>query len=481
MLSVPRVGRVLLQATLLLGAIATTVPNRAQGQATGVAARYASTAYGYSLRAPAFWVRIPTVRWTLAGPPADLTLMTPDHQAALGVIVAPTGNRVYSGPELQDVAFRLLAQENHLSPSVQIQTKRVVVNGVAYETAFGYLISGVPLMATLASVAVTQRHHRLYAIANLVYLQVYTTPPAGSGPAPTDTPYGNAQPPRRLQPAAVSTAGAGRHDAALAGAGDRQIPRERPSDPPAPLPTDRLRGNRCRTFQDDGLAVVDRNCAYKAELQATMTTLSTFTIDRAATDDHRPAAVGVDGFTSVSDPALGYRIEYPAQWTRVPAPGTRVFVRSADQNAGVGVTVARIDAASLSEPDLRSAADHQLATVATQPGPLVHRTVHVGGAAYVVALASGAGVTTPAGGLGQARILVVATASHHRLYTATGLGLTVLGAGEDTTAVLYPYFAPFTTLARRYQGTQDTHAQEADLALRAALTLFIDPHAPSSP
>jgi hypothetical protein len=478
-LSVPRVGRVLLQATLLLGAIATAVPGRAQGQTTRTAPRYTSTAYGYSLRAPGSWGHIPGVRWTPMGPPADLTLMTPDHQAALGVIVAPTGNRVYSGPELQDVAFRLLAQENQISPLVQIQTKRVVVNGVPYETAGGYLISGVPLMATIASVAVTQRHHRLYAIATLVYLQVYTTPPANAGPTPTDTPFGNAEPAQDRRPAAASTAVAGRYDAALAVAGDRQIPRERPSDPPAPLPTDRLRGNRCRTFQDDGLAVVDRNCAFRAELQAMLTMLSTFTIDPAAADDHRPAAVGVDGFTSVSDPALGYRIEYPAQWTRVPAPGTRVFVRSADRVAGVGVTVARIDAASLSEADLRSAADHQLATVATQPGPLVHRTVHVGGAAYVVALASGAGVTTAGGGLGQARIVVVATARRHRLYTTTGIGLTVLGAGEDTTRILYPYFPPFSTLARRYQSTLDTHAQEADLALRAALTLFVDPNVPS--
>ena len=478
-LSVPRVGRVLLQAALLLGAIATAVPGRAQGQTTRAAQRYTSAAYGYALRAPASWVHIPGVRWTPMGPSADLTLMTPDHQAALGVIVAPTGNRVYSGLELQDVAFRLLSQENQISPLVQIQTKRVVVNGVPYETAGGYLISGVPLMATIASVAVTQRHHRLYAIATLVYLQVYTAPPADSGPPPTDTPSGNAEPPQRLQPAAVSTAVAGRYDVSV-GAGDRQIPRERPADPPAPLPTDRLRGNRCRTSQDAGLAVVDRNCAFRAELQAMMTMLSTFTIDPAAADDRRPAAaVGVDGFTSISDPAQGYRLAYPAQWARVPAPGTVAFARSADRNAGVGVTVLQIDAASLSEGDLRSAADHQLATVATYPGALVHRTVHVGDATYVVAFARGAGVTTAGGGLGQARVVVVATAHRHRLYTTTGIGLTVLGAGEDTTRILYPYFSPFSTLARRYQSTLDTHAQEADLALRAALTLFVDPNVPS--
>ncbi len=389
-LSVPRVSRALLQAALLLGAISTAVPGRAQGQTTRATKLYTGAAYGYALRAPASWVHLPGVRWTPMGPPADLTLMTPDHQAALGVIVVPTGNRVYSSPELQDVAFRLLAQENQVSPVVQIQTKRVVVNGAPYETVGGYLISGVPLMATIASVAVTQRHHRLYAIATLVYLQVYTTPPAGTGPTPTDTPIGNAEPAQRLQPAAVSTAVAGRYDVSV-GDGDRRIARERPADPPAPLPTDLLRGNRCRTSQDAGLAVVDRNCAFRAELQAMMTMLSTFTIDTAAADDRRPAAaVGVDGFTSISDPAQGYRLAYPAQWARVPAPGTVAFARSADRTAGVGVTVSQIDAASLSEGNLRSAADHQLATVATYPGALVHRTVHVGDATYVVAFARGA-------------------------------------------------------------------------------------------
>ncbi len=479
-LSVPKVGRVLLQAALLLGAITTAVPDRAQARTAGAATRYTSAAYGYALRAPASWVRLPGVRWTPAGPPADLTIMTPDHQAAFGVIVAPTGDRVYSGRELQDVALRLLAQENQISPLVKIQTQRAVVNGVAYEAAGGFLISGSPLMASVAAVAVTQRHHRLYAIANLAYLQVYTAPPAGPGFSPTDTPVGNAEPARPALPAAVSTAVAARADAAAGSAQDRgrQISRQRPSDPPAPLPTDRLRGNRCRTSQDAGLAVVDRNCAFNADRQALVTIFSSFTIDPTAADDRRPAAaVGVDGFRSVSDPARGYRIAYPAQWARVPAPGTLAFARSADQNAGVGVTVAPIDAASLSEADLSAAADHQLATVATYPGALVHQTVHAGGATYVVAFASGAGVTTPGGGLGQARVVVVATASRHRLYTATGIGLTVLGAGEDSTPILYPYFAPFSTLARRYQSIPDTHAQEAALAFQAALTLVVDPRA----
>ncbi len=288
----------------------------------------------------------------------------------------------------------------------------------------------------------------------------------------------NARSPRPCQPPSP------RANAAPFGAQGRdqswQVPPQRPSDPPAPLPNDQLRGNRCRTSQDAGLAVVDRNCAFNADRQALVTIFSSFTIDPAAADDRRPAAaVGVDGFRSVSDPAQGYRIAYPAQWAIVPAPGMLTFARSADQNAGVGVTVAPINAASLSEADLSAAADHQFATVATSPGAIVHQTVHVGGAAYVVALARGAGVTTAGGGLGQAQVVVVATANRHRLYTTTGIGLTVLGAGEDPTPTLYPYFSPFSTLARRYQGTLDTHGQEAELALRAALTLFVDPHAPA--
>ncbi len=472
-LFVGRAGRVLLQVSLLLGAIATASPSHVLAKTTTM--RYASSAYGYTLQLPSSWTRLAGVRWTLGGPAADLTIMTPDHQAAFGVIVTPTGSRVYSSSELQDVALRLLSQENDILPSVKLQTKKIVINGVPYETASGYISSGLPLMATIVAVLVTQRHHRLYALISLVYLQVFTTP-AASGGEPTPTPEGNGEAPLRA-PAEINAPSAGaRVNTApwgFHGEGREFLPQQ-PLDPPAPLPTDRLRGNNCRTVNDGGLAVVDRNCAFAAEGKALATAISTLKIDPRAEDDHRPAApVSVDGFKSLSDPAQDYRVEYPAQWIRVPAPGTVAFLRSRDQNAGVGVTIAPIDADTLSEADLSAAADHQLALVASIPGALVHKTVHAHGTTFVIAYASGAGVTLTGGSLGQAQIVVVATAYHHRLYTTTGLGLTVLGANNDVTPILYPYFSPFTTLARRYQGLLDTHGQEAQLALRAALTLVV--------
>ncbi len=468
---VPTARRVLLQATLLLGAIATAGPARALAKTNPSSLRYASAAYGYALRLPTSWVRLPGVRWTPGGPTADLTIMTPDHQADLGVIVAPTGNRIYSDAELQSVALRLMSQENYIAPSVKIETKKVVVNGVAYEAAQGYVSSGFPLMATFVAAAVTQRHRRLYAVVSLAYVQEFTA--AQGGFSATPTPQGNSAPLRRAPSTSLLAARALSVGARGWMAG---LPRKRRLAPPAPLPTDRLRGDQCRTNDDAGLNVVDKNCAFAAQSQTLTAMFSSFTIDPRAEDDRRPAAVvGVDGFRSLSDPAQGYRIEYPAQWASASAPGTLVFLRSADQNAGVGVAVKPIAPASLSESDLSVAADRQIATMSSLPGSITHQTVHVGASTFVIAYASGAGVTLTGGSLGQAQIAVVVTASRHRLYATTGLGLTVLGANDDVTPILYPYFSPFTTLARRYQGLLDTHGQEAQLALRAALTLVVAP------
>ncbi len=80
-------------------------------QAAGGTTVYRSAAYGYTLPVPTSWVRVPNVHWTPDGPPADATFMTPDHQAALSVLISPTGNQTYTDTDLQGVARRLLYRE----------------------------------------------------------------------------------------------------------------------------------------------------------------------------------------------------------------------------------------------------------------------------------------------------------------------------------------------------------------------------------
>ena len=49
--------------------------------------------------------------------------------------------------------------------------------------------------------------------------------------------------------------------------------------------------------------------------------------------------------------------------------------------------------------------------------------------------------------------------------------VTVAGAPS-----VYPYFSPFTARARAYQNSLDLEMQEAELALQATGTLYVDPH-----
>jgi len=472
-----------LRATLLLAAVAlagagvASARQPALARMTDALVRYTSQTNGYSLLLPAHWVRVPGVRWTPAGPLADLTIMTPDHQAALGVMVTPTGRTTYSRAELQGIAVRLLYQEDSILPSTSITTKRVVVNGVPYDTAYAYLVSGLPDMATFASVAVTQRNRRLYAVVALAYVQLYTLPLGGTGGAPTSTPEagGGQSAPAGIHPApaAVPTVPTtlGVAPAAAAPAVHTQDrPRDRPVAPPSPR---QWRGNRCPSSSDAGLAIADKNCAWEAEYNTLHAAASSLIIAAHAPADALPAAsVGVDGFTRYVDPVRGYAVAYPAQWTPGTVSGAAAAARSSDGNVLVTVGVQSIGASSLGRSDLQSIAATEIGQVGNALGNISYTTATVNGILYLVAFAPGVSISTAGGGLGQARVSVAVAANHHRLYSTRGIALMV--SSTDATPALSPYFDPFTPFARAYQTSTDTHLQEAGLALQTTLSLVVD-------
>ncbi len=467
-------GRRLALSLAVVVAASAAAGGSASARTAGAVVRYTSQTNGYSLLLPTGWVRLRGVRWTPAGPPADLTIMTPDRQAALGIMVTPTGRTTYSRAELQGIALRLLYQEDNVLSSTSVQTKRLVINGVPYETASAYLVSGLPTMATFLSIGVAQRNHRLFAVAGLVYIQLYTLQQGGPS-EPTATPDGGFGQPIRAgaRPLAVAAPTA---VVAPVVAAPAARPWHRPADAPAPPPTSQWRGNRCPSGDDAGLAIADRNCAWRAENAVLQAVASTLTLSVRAPADRLPAAtVGVDGFVRYADRAHGYAVSYPAQWAPISVPGTSGAVRSPDQNAAATVGVQSINASSLAQSDLQSVAAAQIAQVGSALGNISYRTTSVNGILYLVAFAPGVGISTANGGLGQAQVGVVVAAYRHRLYSVRGVALTV--SSTDATPVLYPYFSPFTPFARGYQNVTDTHGQEAGLALQTALSLVVDPNA----
>ncbi len=492
-LQASRTVRFLVPLALLGVAVGTAAPSHglARAQSLGDVARHTSAAYGYTLRIPTGWTRVPGVRWTPAGPPADLTLMTPDHQAALGVIVSPTGSRRYSEAELRTVALRLLYQQNGVIPVSPIQQKRVVVNGVPFETALSFTFSGVGIYTysstTLVGVWVTQRYNRLYALPAVVYVHQGAQPPPRPGePTPTDTPEGQyrvAPDGEREQgyqegaaaPAPLPTAGP---------AATAQQLVQGPAGPPRPLPTDHLRGNPCPDASDRALIIRDKNCAYNVEARALTAMHTSFSFTAQVTPDGRPEApVGVDGFAVATDSALGVRLEYPAHWKAVSAPNTNAALQSADRNTLVTLQTQRTDAETLGTSDLQSIADSQISQVASGPPP-TYQTVRANGVLYLRALAAHAIITPPGGGVGnlQAQVSVTVASYHHRLYSLRAVALTYLASLDVNAAppAVYPYFTPFTTLARLTQSTVDLLLQQSNLAMQTTLSLYIDPRVPEA-
>ncbi len=478
-----RAGRafqaILLCAVALAGSGIVVARQPAVASAPRALVRYTSRADGYSLLLPAHWVRVPGVRWTPAGPPADLTLMTPDRQAALGIMMTPTGRTTYTRAERQGIAVRLLYQEDDILPSTTVRTQTLTVNGVSYDTASAYLTSGLPDMSTFASVAVTQRNRRLYAVVALVYIQLYTLPRGGPEQNPTETPAAGRGTAAHAAgyPAVVAAPTAAAAAAAVAARpGTRSEDRLQgyPVAAPVPPSSGQWRGNRCPSSSDAGLAIADKNCAWEAEYNALHAAAATLTIAAHAPADALPAArVGVDGFARSVDPSRGYMVAYPAQWTPVSVPSTDAAARSPDGNVLVAVGVQSIGTPSLGQGDLRSVAAAEIGQVGNALGNISYTTATVNGILYLVAFAPGVSLSTPGGGLGQARVSVAVAADHHRLYSTRGIALMV--SSTDATPVLSPYFDPFTAFARAYQTSTDTHLQEAGLALQTTLSLIVDP------
>jgi len=260
----------------------------ASARVVGGVARYTSAAYGYTLRVPTGWARIPGARWTPAGPRADLTLMTPDHQAALGVIVSPTGSRRYSDAE-----------------------------------------------------------------------------------------------------------------------------------------------------------------------------------------------VGVDGFATATDPALGVRLEYPTQWTAVSVPNTNAGLQSADQTVLVTLQAQRTDAETLGPSDLQSVANAQIAQVSNGLPPSSYQTMRINGVLYLRAFIPSTITRVGNGMIGQVSVTVASY--RHRLYSLRAIALNSTGGSVGFSAPdVYPYFSPFTTLARLTHNTGGLQSQEGNLAAQTTLSLFIDPHVPEA-
>lgn len=396
------------------------------------------------------------------------------------MLVVPTGATTYADSQLLAVATRLLYQENGILPRIVVPTQRIVLNGVAFEMASVYRVSGSPFMGTYSSVAVTQRHHRLYAVATVAYVKIATLPPPGAGtptPTPTDIGgFGQSQQgvrsraiptlgPAMMSSLAESPAGAARAHAAAT---------------PVPLPTDRMRGNPCPAVADAGLIVLDKNCAYTAERRILQSMLSSFTINPRSPDDARPGAtVGLDGFAIDSDRTQGFTVAVPAQWAPISLQGAALAVRSPDQNA-LDVVEVQTSPTVASESDLQADARSVIAQLGTAlDSSITYSTTQINGALVVHAVTSLVRISKPNFGSAYAEAIVVVAAYHHRLYAVLGAGVMTQSTMVDSTPVIFPFFSPFTDLARGYQIALDTHTLEAGLAGQAALSLIIDPHVAS--
>ncbi len=479
----PRRLRWLVWAAALLAIavspLAVLLPSPGPVRAASGDVRYASTVHGYALLIPQQLQRIPGVRWTPNGPAADITIMTPDHQAALGVMVAPTGSKVFSDSELQGVAARLIAQEHgtplliykkDLPASEYGQTKRVVVNGLPFQVDTVLLVGGsIPTFSSL-TVAVTQRNHRLFVFASLVYIAIAHTPPAGLSPTPTpDAILGllgraasHTMPVNDIGPAAA-------------------LPARVIMSPSSLRPVDALRGNPCPQSTDNGLTFFDKNCAAASEGALLLQVFSSVTIQAQAPDDGYAApAVNVDGFARLVDPAAGSTVWYPAQWSAVAGSGTARVFQSADQNAQVSVAEQASSDPMLSDAAMRALASGQIAAVGNALGVIGYQSGQLNGVPYTIAAAPGVTVAFRSGDYGQAQVVVLVASYHHRVYIVRGSAITVRGLAFTYGVSVYPYFSTFTNLARRYATSTDSARIEAGLATQAAVSLFVDPRVPDA-
>jgi hypothetical protein len=195
------------------------------------------------------------------------------------------------------VAERLIDQENPLpgvaaligyTPTSKTIIKQQMINHVAFQTVTASLLYGGHMVCfAQMEVAVTQRYHRLYMVAAVVYRSIAGVPPAGEGDTPTATPEGGAfdLSQRPIVPAPMATV----VPEGLAHGFSVRPAASRSSDEPVPLPTDRERGNLCRTSDDAGLVFLDKNCAGAYEANILVQAIASM---RIAGDGHAPGSPG---------------------------------------------------------------------------------------------------------------------------------------------------------------------------------------------
>ncbi len=469
-------------------------------------ARYSSATYGYTLPLPAGWTRIPAVHWLPLGPAADLTAMTSDRTAAIGVLVSPLGDRVASGAYLRAVADRIIAQEDEIL-SGKIYERRAVIHGVPYRVALATLDHGGELQASSwMLVLVTARHRRLYAFAGLVYdREIHFPEPNASGsdstpPTPTDTPitlpFAAPAQARAAQPAAPLAA-----TPAPVGEGSARGPAQRPDQyaaeaaagPAAPAVSGDARPlgravvaasghsnpDRCPEAPRDVFPpVVDKNCALHAAQAMIERSFASITIDPRAPDDARPAPpVGLDNFVQERNAGGGFALDYPARWTPWPAAGVAFAARAPDRKAFVAVDVRAVGSAPYARSNLQTVADRALEQLGHVIAPVAHAVRRIGGQVWVVATPNNIlfdDQNTPASADAQAAV----TVARGRIYLLLTWDY-ITGPGNDDHDVMPRFFAPYYPLARAaaldYVATNRWAAQLEDIS---ANSVTLDPRAP---
>jgi len=469
-------------------------------------ARYSSAPYSYTLPLPVGWTRIPDVRWLPLGPAADLTAMTPDRTAAIGVLVSPLGDRVASDAYLQAVADRIIAQEDEIL-SGKIYERHAVIHGVPYRVALATLDHGGELqVSSWMLVLVTARHRRLYAFAGLVYdREIHFPEPNASGsdstpPTPTDTPitlpFAVPAHDRAAQPAAPLAA-----TPTPVGEGSARGPAQRPDQPPAEAaagpvapavsgdarPVGRAvvaasghsNPDRCPEVPRDIFPpVIDKNCALHSAQATIERSFAGLTIDPRAPDDVRPApSVGLDNFAQERDAANGFALDYPARWTPWPATGVAFAVRAPDHKAFVAVDVRPAGATPYARPALQTVADRALEQLGHVLAPVAHAARRSGGQVWVVATPTTIlfdDQNTPASADAQAAV----TVARGRIYLLLTWDY-IIGPGNDDHDVTPRFFAPYYPLARAaaldYFATHRWAAQLEDIS---ANSFTLDPLAP---
>jgi hypothetical protein len=472
---------------------------------------YTSPDQGYSISYPADWQRLSGIHWTAGGPAADLTVMPADHEAALGVIVFPAGNRTWTTAELQTAEDHLILQEDSLGAAKNALVHGVVqLGGVTYQAAFAHLVhstygGNLPLASNYMLVLATVQHHRVFLFTGLLYQAILDLRGGEAQGVPTDTPDPGQD---AIQGAGSDRVGTGANlDGSAPSCGRLTAGTTAPcTEDAAPRGVDA--GNADPASVQvcppgtigffcgfHGLSscqtllliynVVDCNAAAPPEAQDLVDSLSSITIAAQTPDDTRPLPhVLGDGFTLYTDQRNGFSIEYPAGWpiktdlspsgTSLPAVFTLDSPATADS---VEITTAPTGPVQYSAHDVQVMADRALDEVGdvTQKR-LLHTTQYIGGVTFTVASAP----VTIAPNIGHSLYLQATTALgvyRHRIFggllttTGTVVNLNNAGTGLDALRGITPFFSPFYPRDRIFGGFFDSTSLLNQLA-QASLESF---------